>query len=151
MRHTALSGGGISIGPSGKATIADSTISNPRTAADVLAMNGGTLDMQYSEIDLTSNNGGHTALLLNGAANKINVTKCTIRGAPYGLMFYGGENAVFTNNNWDNDINVDATSGVSGDFSGCYFRGGAPLSVAGASFTAGNVSSAPIGDAKPRI
>jgi hypothetical protein len=150
MNHATLSGGGISIGPSGKATIADSTLTNPRSAPDVVSMNGGTLDMQHSEINLAAGDGGHTALLFNGAANKINVTHCTIRGAPYGLMFYGGKNAVFNNNNWDNDINVDATSGVSGDFSGSYFRGGAPVSIAGASLTALDVSSAPLGDAKPR-
>jgi hypothetical protein len=149
MSHATLSGGGISIGPSGKATIADSILTNPRSP-DIVSMNGGTLDMQHSEINLAAGDGGHTALLFNGAANKINVTHCTIRGAPHGLMFYGGKNAVFTNNNWDNDINVDVTSGVSGDFSGCYFRGGAPVSIAGASLTALGVSSAPLGDAKPR-
>jgi hypothetical protein len=150
MLYGVLSGGGLSIGLAGKATILDSTLTNPRAAGDVLAMNGGTLDMQHSEISLTTGDGGHTALLFNGASNAINVTHCTIRGAPYGLMFYGGTNAVFTNNNWDNGINVDATSGVSGDFSGSYFRGGAPMSVAGATLKVSNAMMAPLVDAKPR-
>ena len=150
MHYGVLSGGGLSIGPTGKASILDSTLTNPRMAADVLTMNGGTLDMQYSEISLAAGDGGHTALLFNGGTNVINITHCTIRGAPYGLMFYGGNMAVFTNNNWDNSINVDTTSGVSGDFSGSYFRGGAPISVAGATLLANNMMTAPLVDAKPR-
>ena len=89
-------------------------------------------------------------MVFNGATNAISVDHCTIRGAPYGLMFYGGKNAVFTDNNWDNTINVDATSGVSGDFSRSYFRGGAPNVVAGATLTVKNAMTAPIVDAKPR-
>jgi hypothetical protein len=149
MHHCMLSGGGLTIGPNGKAKISDSTLTNPRTG-DALAMNSGTLDMQFSEIRMAAGDGGHTALVFNGAGNSISVTHCTIRGAVYGLMFYGGQNAVFTDNNWDNEINVDATSGVSGDFSGSYFRGNAPVSVAGAALKAQNVMMSPRLDATPR-
>lgn len=153
LAYGVQSGGGIFLSGTGKATIVDTTMSNPggpSANGDFLVMNGGTLDMSFSEIGLATGDGTHCNMHFGGQGNNIRVTNSTIRGVPYGLMFYGGTNAVFTNNNWENPINVDTSPGVQGDFSGSFFQGGAPTPGAGATLILDNLALAPLADAKPR-
>jgi len=55
-------------------------------------------------------------------------TPATNPSAPtFGIMFYGGQNADFTYDNWvSNSTNVDPQPGVTGDFSNDYFTGTVP-------------------------
>ena len=73
---------------------------------------------------------------------------------PYGLMFYAGTNAIFTNNNWyGNQIDVDVTqgSGVSGDFTGSWFDGAPPVAKAGTQLNGLDaLSNTKLADAGPR-
>ncbi|MBS1121194.1 MAG: hypothetical protein H6Q90_3422 [Deltaproteobacteria bacterium] len=153
MHYAVQSGGGISTSGSGKATIVDSSLSNPGTPSsrgDFLVMNGGTLDMQFSEIGLATGDGTHCAFHFGGSGNTISVTHSTIQGDPYGLMFYGGTGAIFTSNNWENPINVDTSPGVAGDFSNSFFQGGAPTPGSGATLTLNTLSATRLLDAQPR-
>ena len=152
MTYGIQTGGGIFL-QGGKATIVDTTLSNagpPSSNGDFLIMSGGDLTMSFSEIGLATGDGTHCNMHFGGAGNLINITKSTIRGVPYGLMFYGGTGAIFTENNWENPINVDAQPGVSGDFSGSFFTGGPPTPPGGATLTLNNLAQAPIADARPR-
>jgi hypothetical protein len=100
-------------------------------------MSGGSLDMSYSQVGLDENATGdttHCDMHFGGMGNTIKVTRSNIGTTPYGLMFYAGTNAIFTNNNWyGNQIDVDVTqgSGVSGDFTGSWFDGAPPAPKAG--------------------
>jgi len=134
--------GPISLYAGGKATIVDSQMS--RVFGDFLVMNGGTLDMQYSMIGRQPNEADttHCDMHFGGQGNVIKVTHSNISTSSYGLMFYGGNSADFTYNNWlKNTTNVDtqAASPVSGDFSNGYFEGAAPT---GTGITAQNVATA---------
>jgi hypothetical protein len=153
MAYAVQSGGGIRLSGTGEASIVDSTLSNPGSPSsqgDFLVMSGGSLTMAFSEIGLATGDGTHCNFHFGGAGNTISVTKSTIRGVPYGLMFYGGTGAIFTENNWENPINVDTQPGVQGDFSGSYFQGGAPTPGPGANLVLANLAQAPIPDARPR-
>ncbi|HEU0029588.1 MAG TPA: hypothetical protein VFQ53_03070 [Kofleriaceae bacterium] len=154
MAYVTQSGGGISTSGSGKVTIADSVFSNPSptpsSRGDFFVMSGGTLTISYSEIGIATGDGTHCNFHFGGNGNTIDIQHSTIRGVPYGLMFYGGTNAILTSNNWQSDINVDTQPGVSGDLSNSYFEGGAPTPTAGATLTLNNLAAAPLADAKPR-
>ncbi len=153
MHYGVQSGGGIFLSGTGKATIVDTKLSNPggpSTRGDFLVMSGGVLDMSYSEIGLATGDGTHCNFHFGGDGNTISVTHSTIRGVPYGLMFYGGTGSIFTNNNWESAINVDTQPGVMGDFTGSYFQGGTPVAGAGAQLTLTGLSNAPLADAGPR-
>jgi hypothetical protein len=78
----------------------------------------------------------------NPGGNVIKVTHSNISTSSYGLMFYGGMNADFTYNNWfenTTDVDVQAGSPVSGNFSNGWFQKGAPT---GQGITANNLSTA---------
>jgi hypothetical protein len=127
---------------SGKATLVD--VHGGGVAGDFLLMNGGTLDMTYSQIGLAvgMQDTTHCDLHLGGSGNVIKVNHSNIGGSQYGVMFYGGMNADFTMNNWyTNAIDVDLSpmSPVTGDFSNGWFEKGAP---SGSGITASTVASA---------
>jgi hypothetical protein len=151
--YAVQSGGGIYTKLGAKATIRDSSLSNPggpSSRGDFLVMYGGTLDMQYSEIGLASGDGTHCQLHFGGAGNTITIMNSTIRGAPFGLMLYGGNAANLTNNNWENlQTDIDTQPGVSADITGSYFVKGAPTATGGAQLT-GTVATVPVVDALPR-
>jgi hypothetical protein len=133
--------GPVSVYTGGKATIVDSHFS--QTSGDFLILNGGNVDMQYSQIGLAAGETDttHCDMHFGGQGNVIKVVHTNVSTSAYGIMFYGGQAADFTYNNWfSNTTNVDtqAASPVSGDFSNSYFEGGAPT---GAGITAGNVSA----------
>lgn len=147
-------GGGISTS-GGKATIVDSQMA--KASGDFLVMNGGNVDVSYSRIGLAENATGdttHCDMHFGGTGNTIKVTHSDIGTTPYGLMFYAGTGAIFTNNNWygnQTDVDVTPGSGVTGDFTGSWFDGAAPVAKAGTTLTGLNALSATkLVDAGPR-
>lgn len=131
-------GGGISTS-GGKAVIVDSTMA--KVSGDFLVMNGGNVDVSYSRIGLAEGVTGdttHCDMHFGGTGNVIKVTRSDIGTTPYGLMFYAGTGAIFTNNNWygnQTDVDVTPGSGVSGDFTGSWFDGAAPAPKTGTTLT----------------
>lgn len=153
--YVVQTGGGISTSGTGKALIVDSKMA--KVSGDFLVMSGGNVDMSYSQIGLDQNATGdttHCDMHFGGTGNTIKITHSNIGTTPYGLMFYAGTNAIFTNNNWyGNQIDVDVTqgSGVSGDFTGSWFDGAAPVAKAGTQLTGLNaLSNTKLADAGPR-
>lgn len=144
LTYAKQTGGGITLA-GGKAIILDTYMA--KASGDFLIMSGGNLDMQYSQVGMNvgETDTTHCDMHFGGAGNIIKVTNSNISTTPYGLMFYGGTNANFTNNNWfGNTKDVDTSPGVQGDFTGSWFEdaapppagsGGATLIVAGLSAT----------------
>lgn len=134
-------GGIITSGGTAKVTITDSHMS--RVSGDFIMMNGGTLEMSYSQVGMEPGEPDttHCNLHFGGAGNVITVTHSSISTSSYGLMFYGGMNADFKYNNWFGntvDVDVTNTSPVTGDFSNGWFEKGAP---SGAGVTATNLAT----------
>jgi hypothetical protein len=134
-------GGGIVTNGSAKFTLVDTRMS--RVAGDFLLMNGGTLDMTYSQVGLDAGEADttHCDLHFGGNGNVIKVNHSSISTSSYGLMFYGGMNADFKLNNWFSnltDVDTTNTSPVTGDFSNGWFEKGAP---SGAGITAANLAT----------
>ena len=147
-------GGGIST-TGGKAVIVDSTMA--KVSGDFLVMNGGNVDVSYSRIGLAEGVTGdttHCDMHFGGTGNVIKVTRSDIGTTPYGLMFYSGTGAIFTNNNWygnQTDVDVTPGSGVSGDFTGSWFDGPAPVAKNGTTLTGlAALSATKLIDAGPR-
>lgn len=151
LAYANQTGGGITT-TGGKATIVDSYLS--KASGDFLVMSGGILDMQYSQVgaNLGETDTTHCQLHFGGGGNTISITRSNISMAPYGLMFYGGTNAIFTNNNWfGNQIDIDTQPGVAGDVTGSWFDGAAPVAGSGATLTGvGALSATRLTDAGPR-
>jgi hypothetical protein len=127
-----------------------------KVSGDFLIMNGGSLDVEYSQIGPSPGELDTTHCQLHfNAATSIKVTHSIISGAPYNLMFYGGQLADFKSNNWlvggaTGGTDVATQPGVTGDFSLGYFERGAPIAGAGATITANNLAAAPLADAGVR-
>lgn len=152
LTYAVVTGGGIFVNGTGKATILNTTMASPGSPSsrgDFLVMNGGTLDMQHSEIGLATGDGSHCNLHFGGAGITIKIDHSTIRGVPFGLMLYAGTGSVLTNNNWDNQVDIDTQPGVQADLSGSFFAKGAPTAGAGATLVLDNLAAAPIADAGP--
>jgi hypothetical protein len=115
-----------------------------QAAGDYIIMDGGTINMTYSQLGAApgETDSTHCNLHIN-AATSITITNSNINNAPYGVMFYGGVNANFQTNNWygANTKDVDTQSGVSGNFSNGWFEKGAPVAGPGATITATNLSA----------
>ena len=140
--YLTLTGAEVTLSGTGTVTIADSQLSH--SPGDLLVMNGGNLTVHNSSVGLALGQTGDTTHCdqhFGGTGNVISVTHSNISTSSYGVMFYSGSSADFTYNNWFSNIvtNVDSQPGVSGDFS--YFDTGAPVAVAGATLTAGNLST----------
>lgn len=151
MAYAVMKGGSIQTGAGSTTTITDSKMWD--APGDLLIMNGGTVTMSYSQIgpDLGTTSTTHCDIHTNGNANTINITHSNINGAPYGLMLYGGQNAILTNNNWyDNSSDVDTQPNVSADVSGSWFDGAKPVAGSGATLTANNISAIRLTDAGVR-
>ena len=119
-----------------------------QASGDYIIMDGGTINMTYSQLGAApgETDSTHCNLHIN-AASSITITNNNINNAPYGAMFYGGVNANFQTNNWYGaaDKDVDTVNGVSGDFSNGWFEKGAPTAVMGAVLTANNISATKLG------
>ncbi len=141
MTYVVLTGGGVHLGTGGTATITDSRMAHVQ--GDLLTMNGGTLVMDYSQVGLDSGTDTTHCQLHFDGSNSIRITHSNIGTAAYGLMFYGGTSAVFTNDNWygNSEFSVHTVSpvggqpGVSGDFTGSWFDDNKVVRAAGTSLT----------------
>ena len=124
-----------------------------RAGGDYIIMNGGSINMTYSQIGAGpgETDSTHCNLHINSASSIV-ITNSNINNAPYGLMFYGGVNANFQTNNWYGAAtkDVDTASGVSGNFSGGWFEKGAPQAGPGATLTANNLSATRLTNVGPR-
>lgn len=155
LNYVNQSGGGIHTS-GGKAVVVDSTMRN--ASGDFLVMSGGEVDVSYSEF---GNNGAidatHCHMHFDGSMpNTIKVTNSNISNASastYGVMFYHGTTANFTNNNWFGaQIHVSTSPGVTGDFTGSWFESAPPAvgGNGGATLTLGPTVAARLTDAGPR-
>jgi hypothetical protein len=159
MKYGDFTGGAITTsGAAATLTIVDSKMY--KAGGDYIIMNGGSVNMTYSQVGANpgETDGTHCNFHIN-AASSIVVTNNNINGAPYGIMFYGGTGANFQNNNWydagtsPNGADVATQSGVSGNFSGSWFKAGAPClnnTCPGAQITAQNLAAAKLTNAGPR-
>lgn len=152
LSYAVQHGGAIVTNAGGTATITDTKMFG--VSGDFLIMNGGTVNMTYSQLgtDAGVTDTTHCNMHFGGTGNTINITNNNIRGTSYGLMFYGGTLANFQNNNWEEGATaaadwIDSQPGVSGDFSGGYFAAGVPTAKSGATFTINNPSPTPLVDA----
>lgn len=153
LNYVIQTGGGIHTS-GGKATIVDTFMSGA-SGSDFLVMSGGELDMSYSQVgkNVDETDTTHCNLHFGGVGNIIKVTNSNISTTPYGLMFYGGTNANFTNNNWfGNQIDVATNPGVQGDFTGSWFEDAPPsaLGNGGAQLTVTGLAGARLPTAGPR-
>ena len=142
----------VTNGPLANLEISDSKFY--KANGDYVIMNGGNLNMQYSQLgpDEGETDTTHCNLHINSAST-INVIRNNIAGAPFGLMFYGGVGSSFQLNNWygNSTKDVDTASGVEGNFSYSWFERGAPTPGPGASLTLENLATERITQAGPRL
>jgi hypothetical protein len=144
MAYTTVTGGGIMLN-AGTATITDSAMS--KANGDFLVVNAGggggggpTLNVSYSSLGLEAG-GDTTHCNMHVSGGKLTFMHSNISSSSYGIMFYGGQNANFTYDNWfsNSTTNVDPTPGaVTGDFSNGWFDKNPPMAVTG--ITANNLS-----------
>ena len=147
-------GGGVHLQGTAMFTATDSKLANAN-GGDFLTMGGGTINVTYSTLGESSGaTSTHCNLHFNmGTGNNIVIQHSNIGGAPFGVMFYGGDLADLTFNNWmGNQVDVDSNGyTVSGDFSNSYFEKGAPVQGTGNTFTLTNISTTVmVTDAGPR-
>lgn len=144
-------GGGIATSGSGKVTITDSQMD--KSGSDWLVMNGGNVDVEYSNIGLDEGltDTTHCDLHVGGAGNTIKFEHDNVSTSQYGIMFYGGTGADFQHDNWfANTHDIDTEPGVQGDFSGGWFEAGTPTAGPGAQLTLDNLATAKLTDCGPR-
>jgi hypothetical protein len=150
LKYAVMTRGSIQTNAGSTTTITDTLMS--RAAGDLLIMNGGAVTMLHSQIGTPPGvpDTTHCNIHTSGNANTINITKSNINASPYGLMLYGGQNAIFRNNNWyDNQTDIDTQPGVSADVTGSWFDGAPPVAGSGATLT-GAPSATRIADAGVR-
>jgi hypothetical protein len=143
LSYAVMTRGNIQTSAGSTTTITDTQMS--RAAGDLLIMNGGSVTMSYSQIGVPQGQTDttHCNIHTGGNANEISITRSNINAAPYGLMLYGGQNAIFTNNNWyDNTADIDTQPGVSANVTGSWFDGAAPIAGGGATLQGTNALSA---------
>jgi hypothetical protein len=138
--YAEMTGGWLSLESTATTTITDSTLSH--ASHDLVVMDGGTLTFSYSQVGVNApaTDTTHCDLHFGGTSPVIKAMHSTFSTSSYGVMFYAGNNADFTYDNWiGNAINVDPTVGqVTGDFSFSYFVGAAPTATG---LTATNMSA----------
>ena len=127
MSYTTVTGGSVLTTATANLTILDSQLSH--ADGDLLIMNGGTIDVEYSAIgvDPPATDSSHCDLHFGGLGNVIRFEHSNASTASYGAMFYSGMAAYFSYDKWfSNQVNVDLQPGVNGDFSNSYFQGAQP-------------------------
>lgn len=147
MSYGVQSGGSIiTMAPGASVTVTDSELS--AALGDFLIMNGGSMDVEFSNVGLASGDHTHCNMHVNEAAS-ITFTHNVNRGVPYGLMLYAGTGANFTHNNWIGNVyDVEPQPAGTGSFNESYFEKGIPPGVTGSTFD--NLASAPLADVGPR-
>ena len=132
MKYTTLTGAEVTTSGTGITTISDSHLSN--SPGDLLIMNGGNVTVMYSQlgVEAPAIDSTHCNMHFAGAGNVIKVSHTSVTNTPatnpsaptYGIMFYSGQGADFTYDNWvSNSNNIEPDPGVNGDFSFGYFTG----------------------------
>jgi len=146
MRYGVQSGGAILTNtPAASVTISDSELSN--ALGDFLIMNGGAMDVQFTNVGLETGDHTHCNMHVN-EAQSITFTHNNNRGVAYGLMLYAGAGD-FRHNNWTgNAYDIEPEPGGTGHFDDSYFANGLPPGVTGSTFD--NLSAAPLADTGPR-
>ncbi len=150
MTYGEYTGGNIEVQTGGTFMVTDSELSRVSGGTDLLTSTGGNVDLEYSWLGQPagSSDTTHCDMHFEGGGPTITVTHDNISTAVYGVMFYTGVGADFTYNNWfDNQIQVDLTTAVTGDFSNGWFDKSPP---SGSGITANNLATAMITDAGPR-
>jgi len=152
MEYASFTGGSITTnGALAKLEIIDSKMF--KASGDYIVMNGGSINMQYSQLgpDQGETDTTHCNLHINSSTT-VSILRNNIAGAPYGVMFYGGIGSNFQLNNWYGNMNdVDTQSGVEGNFSYSWFERGAPTAGPGAMIVADELATAKITQAGPRL
>lgn len=139
-----LTGGGVYLGAGGTANLVDTRMS--RAPGDLLTMDGGTVVMDYSQIgvDPGESDTTHCDMHFDGDnVNSIRVTHSNITTSAYGIMFYAGTGAVFTNNNWYGNLQYSVHTlspfggrpGVTADFTGSWFDARNVVAATGTTLT----------------
>lgn len=152
LTYVNFTGGSIiTNGPLATVEIVDSKMW--KAGGDYVVMNGGSLNMQYSQLgpDEGEDDTTHCQLHINSSTT-VSVFRNNIAGAPFGLMFYGGVGSSFQLNNWYGNMtkDVDTQSGVEGNFSYSWFEKGPPVAGPGATLTLENLATERISQAGPR-
>jgi len=147
MTYGVQSGGAIiTMAPGASVTVTDSELS--AALGDFLILNGGSMDVEFSNVGLATGDHTHCNVHVNEAAS-ITFTHNVNQGVPYGLMLYAGTGANFTHNNWlGNTYDVEPQPAGTGSFNEGYFEKGVPPGVAGSTFD--NLAAAPLTDVGPR-
>lgn len=143
LTYAVMTRGSIQTSAGSTTTITDTHMS--RAAGDLLVMRGGMVTMSYSQIGTAPGqpDSTHCNIHTSGDANQISITRSNINAAPYGLMLYGGQNAIFTNNNWfDNTADIDTQPNVSANVTGSWFDGAPPVAGTSATLTGTDALSA---------
>jgi hypothetical protein len=152
LTYVNFTGGGITTnGALASVEIVDSKMW--KASGDYIIMNGGSINMQYSQLgpDDGETDTTHCQLHINTSTN-VSIFRNNIAGAPFGLMFYGGVGSSFQLNNWYGNTtkDVDTKSGVEGNFSFSWFEKGPPTPGPGAMLTLENLATERIQQAGPR-
>ena len=142
MHYVDQRGGGVStIAGDAKVTIADSRLAS--ALGDLIVVDGGSVDISYSDIGIAEGDHTHCNLHLN-SVQAFRFTHNNNVGVSYGLMLYGGQGD-FSHNNWmHNLIDIEPEPGGTGSFDDSYFARGQPPGVAGSTFA--NMASEPLAD-----
>jgi len=141
-------GGTVVMNDGSTVTIIDSQLSH--AFHDLVVVEGGTLDIEYSAIGVESGQTDTTHCDTHfDAATAITITHTNLSSSVYGSMFYAGSSVDWTYDNWfDNATDVAITPGVTGTFSyGWFEKGDVPT---GTGIIAQNMSSTRVADAGPR-
>ncbi|CAN5437598.1 hypothetical protein BH11MYX1_BH11MYX1_07320 [soil metagenome] len=148
FNYVTSKGGGITV-TGGTAIARDSEFSH--VTHDLLVVSAGTVDFEYSWIGVPAGQTDttHCDLHFTGSPT-IKVSHSNLSTAVYGVMFYGGQNADFTYDNWfaNTSINFDKQGGsTTADISNSYFEGAVPM---GSGLTKNAMQAAMVTDAGPR-
>jgi hypothetical protein len=148
MTYVESKGGGFEISGTGKLMVRDSEFS--QHTHDLLVMSGGEVDMQYSWIGVPEGQTDttHCDMHIEGGNPMVTVSHTNLSTSAYGIMFYTGQSVNLTYNNWfSNQIDMDKTSGTTGDVSFGWFKAGNP---AFANLTTNSMATGMVADAGPR-
>jgi hypothetical protein len=148
MTYVESKGGGFEISGTGKLMVRDSEFS--QHSHDLLVLSGGEVDMQYSWIGVPEGQTDttHCDIHIEGGNPMVTVSHTNLSTSAYGIMFYTGQTVNLTYNNWfSNQIDMDKTSGTTGDVSFGWFKAGNPTF---ANLTANTMATGMVADAGPR-
>jgi hypothetical protein len=140
-----VSGGIYTVAPQATVEVRDSELWN--SIGDLIVMDGGSVDVQYTNLGRETGNHTHCNVHIN-AAERATFTHNNNAGASFGLMLYAGRGDFSSSNWYGNATDIEPNPAGTGSFDGSYFENGRPGGVVGSTFE--NLQSSPIADAGPR-